>query len=69
MYSIKNAPEPTSSMLARLDDSPMRERDREIAKAYMCKTEAILDLIWFVGASVRAAIARAQGMRAKPVLE
>ena len=29
----------------------MRERDREIAKAYMRKTEAMLDLIWFVGAN------------------
>lgn len=52
-----------SSMLARLDASPLRERDREIAKAYMRKTEAMLDLIWFVGAAIRAAITTALARR------
>ena len=65
MSSIKNAPDPMSSLLARLDDSPMREHDREIAKAYMRKTEAMLDLIWFVGAAIRAAIAGALAMCSK----
>ena len=69
MKSINEAPEPMSSMLKRLDDSPMRERDRQIAKAYLRKPEAMLDLIWFVGAQIRAAIAGALGMRSKPVLE
>lgn len=69
MSSINKAREPLSNMLARLDNSPMRERDREIAKAYMRKTEAMFDLIWFVGARIRTAIAGALGMRSKPVLE
>ena len=69
MRAIKKAPEPLSSRLDRLDHSPMRERDREIAKAYLYKTEVMLDLIWLVGAKIRAAIAGALGMRSKPVLE
>lgn len=65
MSSINKAPEPISSMLNRLDDSRMSEHDREIAKAYLCKIEAMLDLIWFVGAKIRAAIAGALGMRSR----
>ncbi len=63
MKSVKKAPKPMSSLLARLDDSPMRERDREIAKAYMRKTDAMLDLIWFVGATIRAATTAALSRR------
>jgi len=69
MSSINKAPEPMSSMLNRLDDTRMSERDREIAKAYMRKTEAMVDLIWFVGAKIRAALAGGLGVRSKPVLE
>ena len=69
MKSMKKASEPMPSIFARFDDSPMSERDREIAKAYMRKTEAVLDVIWFVGARLRAAIAGALGMGSKPVLE
>lgn len=65
MSSINKAREPLSSMLARLDNSPMRERDREIAKAYMHKTEAMLDLIGFVSTKIRAAITGALSMRSK----
>lgn len=69
MSSIIKAPERMSSMLNRLDDSPMGEHDREMAKAYMLKTEAMLDVIWFVGAGIRTAIAGVLGVRSKPVLE
>ena len=50
MNSINKAAKPMSSTLNRLDESHMSEQDREIAKAYMCKITAILDLIWFAGA-------------------
>ena len=63
MSSINKAPQPVSSMLVRLDAARMSEHDREIAKAYLRKTEAMLDLIWFVSAKIRAAIAGALGMR------
>ena len=69
MKSIKKAPEPMPSMLKRLDDACMGEHDRAIARAYLCKTEAMLDLIWFVGAKIRSAITGALGVRSKPVLE
>jgi hypothetical protein len=65
MSYVNQAPEPMPSMLARIDNSPMRERDREIAKAYLCKTEAMLDLIGFVSTKIRAAFAGALGMRSK----
>jgi hypothetical protein len=65
MSSINKALEPMSSMLNRLDESRMSEHDREIAKAYLRKTEAMLDLIWFVGAKIRAAIAGVLGMRSR----
>lgn len=65
MRSINKAPEPMSSMLNRLDDTRMSEHDREIAKAYLCKIEAMLDLIWFVGARIRAAFARSPANRTR----
>lgn len=69
MKSIGTVREPMSSMLNRVDDMCLSEHDREVAKAYMRKTEAVLDLIWFVGARARAAVAAAFGMGSKPVLE
>jgi len=69
MKFIGNVNEPISSMLNRVDDMCLSEHDREVAKAYMRKTEAALDLIWFVGAKTRAAVAAAFGMGSKPVLE
>lgn len=69
MTSIRKASEPMSSMLARLDDAHMNEHEREIAKAYLRKTEAVLDLVWLASATIRAAIARGLGMRSKPVPE
>lgn len=69
MKSAKKASESMSSMLARLDDTYMNEHEREMAKAYMRKTEAALELVWLAGTSIRAAIARGLGMRSKPVLE
>lgn len=65
MSYMNKTPEPMSSMLARIDNSLMRARDREIAKAYMRKTEAILDLIGFVSTKTRAAITGALGMRSR----
>ena len=69
MKSIKKTPEPMPSMLKRLDDACMGEHDRAIAKAYLCKTEAMLDLIWFVVGKIRVAIAGTLEVRSKPVLE
>ena len=69
MKSDKKAPEPMSSMLARLDHTHMNEHEREMAKGYLRKTDAVLELVWLVGAAIRAAIARSLGMRSKPVLE
>ena len=69
MKSVKKAPEPMSSVLARLDDMCMDEHEREMAKAYMRKTEAALELVWLAGTSIRAVVARGLGMRSKPVLE
>ena len=46
MKSVKKASESMSSMLARLDDTYMNEHEREMAKAYMRKTEAALELVW-----------------------
>ena len=63
MSSTKKALHTMSIIVARLDGSPMHERDREIAKAYLHKTEAILDVIWFVGATIRTAIAGVLAIR------
>ncbi len=69
MKSIEKASEPMSSMLARLDDTYMNEHERELAKAYLRKTDAVLEVIWLAGTGIRAAIGRGLGMRSKPVLE
>jgi hypothetical protein len=45
-------------MVGWLDSVQMSEHDREIAKAYLRKTETVLNLIWLAGARIRAALAR-----------
>lgn len=65
MKTVNRAPEPMSSIFSRLDGVRMSEPDRDIAKAYLRKTEAVLDLIWLAGARIRAAIVRTPGMRSK----
>jgi hypothetical protein len=58
MRFINKVAEPRSSMVAWLDNVQMSEQDREIAKAYLRKTEAVFDLLWLAGARIRAAFAR-----------
>jgi hypothetical protein len=58
MKSLKEETQSGSSMLGWLDSVQMSEHDREIAKAYLRKTEAVIDLIWLTGARIRAALAR-----------
>ena len=50
-----------ASIADLLDGVRMSEQDRDIAKAYVHMTEAALDLIWVVGAGVRAAVGRVTG--------
>jgi hypothetical protein len=58
MKSLTKEPQSGSSMVGWLDSVQMSEHDREIAKAYLRKTETALNLIWLVGARIRAALAR-----------
>jgi len=58
MKSRNNELQSSSSMVGWLDSVQMSEHDREIAKAYLRKTETVLNLIWLAGARIRAALAR-----------
>ena len=58
MRSMNTETQSGSSMVSWLDSVQMSEHDREIAKAYLRKTETMLDLIWLAGARIRAAVAR-----------
>jgi hypothetical protein len=46
------------SVVDRLNGVRLSEHDREIAKAYLRKTEAMCDFIWLAGARIRAVFAR-----------
>jgi hypothetical protein len=58
MGFLNNEARSGSSMVGWLDSVQMSEHDREIAKAYLRKTEAVIDLIWLAGSRIRAAFAR-----------
>jgi len=58
MKSLNNERQSGSSMVGWLDSVQMSEHDREIAKAYLRKTETALNLIWLAVARIRAALAR-----------
>ena len=64
MKSMNNKPKSGSSMVSWLDSVQMSEHDREIAKAYLRKTETALNLIWLAGARIRAALPRGRIDRA-----
>lgn len=64
MKSLNNEPQSSSSMVGWLDSVQMSEHDREVAKAYLRKTETVLNLIWLAGARIRAALARGRIDRA-----
>lgn len=64
MKSTNNETQSGSSMVGWLDSVRMSEHDREIAKAYLRKTETVLNLIWLAGARIRAALARGPADRA-----
>jgi hypothetical protein len=64
MNSMNNEPQSGSSMVGWLDSVQMSEHDREIAKAYLRKTETVLNLIWLAGTKIRAALARGPIARA-----
>jgi hypothetical protein len=57
MKSMNNDAQSSSSMVSWLDRVQMSEHDREIAKAYLRKTESVLNVIWLAGARIRAAFA------------
>jgi hypothetical protein len=54
-----------SSMVGWLDSVQLSEHDREIAKAYLRKTEAMCDFIWLVGAKIRAVFTRGTANRTR----
>lgn len=58
MGFLNNETRSGSSMVDWLDSVQTSEYDREIAKAYLRKTEAVIDLIWLTGSGIRAAFAR-----------
>jgi hypothetical protein len=64
MKSLNNELQSSSSMVGWLDSVQMSEHDREIAKAYLRKTETVLNLIWLASARIRAALARGRIDRA-----
>lgn len=64
MKSMNNEAQSSSSIVGWLDRVQMSEHDREIAKAYLRKTEALIDLIWLAGARIRATLARGAADRA-----
>jgi hypothetical protein len=63
MTSIDNEKRAEPSMVAWLDRVQLSDRDREMAKAYLRSSEALLDLIWLVGARIREVFARPSAMR------
>lgn len=67
MRPMNNAAAPRSSVSTRLDGVQLSEHDRDIAKAYLSKTEVVIDLLWLAGAAIRAAFARrpANGIRGR----
>jgi hypothetical protein len=64
MKSMSNNTQPGSSMVGWLDGVQMSEHDRKMAKAYLRKTESILNLIWLAGARIRTALAHSRVDRA-----
>jgi hypothetical protein len=50
-------------MVDWLDRVQLSDRDREIARAYLRSSEAVLDLVWFVGARIRTVFARGTAIR------
>jgi hypothetical protein len=65
MGSINKVVARKPSIVTWLDAVQMSEADRKIAKAYLCKTEAVLDLLWLTGAKIRAAFARSHANRTR----
>lgn len=63
MKSIKKETQPGSSV-GWLDCVQMSEQDRRIAKAYLRKAEAMVDLVWLAGARIRGIFARGPANRA-----
>jgi len=63
MRFIDNNTRAEPSMMAWLDRVQLSDRDREMAKAYLRSSEAVLDLIWLAGARIRAMFARAPAIR------
>lgn len=58
MTSAVKVLERTPSMVDRLDGVRMIASEREIAKAYVRKSEALLDAIWSGAARVQAVFGR-----------
>ncbi|MBI2319122.1 MAG: hypothetical protein HYU75_19525 [Betaproteobacteria bacterium] len=58
-----------SSMVNRLDEVRMSQRERKSAKAYLRKIEGMLDLFWLAGATIGSAIAWVAGRRTKTASE
>ena len=65
MRSTNTVPEPRSSIPSGLGGMQTSEQDREITKEYPRRIEAVLDLIWLVGAIIRAAFARSPASRTR----
>jgi len=65
MTSAIEVLERTPSMVDWLDDVRMSAPEREIAKAYVRKSEALLDAIWSGAARVQAAFGRRPKSRRK----
>ncbi len=57
MRSIHEEIRPGSSA-ACLDRVRMSERDREMARGYLRKTEAVVELVWLVGEKIRGLFTR-----------
>jgi len=53
MKTIRNEIQTQSNVMSALEGVRMSAQERKIAKAYLQKTEAVLDLIWFVSAKIR----------------
>ena len=65
MRSIDQHTQAETSMVAWLDRVHLSDRDREMARAYLRGSEALLDLIWLAGARIRALFARGPAIRAR----
>jgi len=57
-----NVESQSGSMVGWLDRVQMSKPDRKVAEAYLRKTEALFDLLWFVSARIRAVFVRPDRM-------